>query len=72
MHKPLMSLLKAIDGEMESYGPRREDIRKLAFLVGPRARTAPESKSYDQTVLRRLSTMSAHPILLNGGGPGGM
>ena len=72
MHNPLMSLLKAIDGEMESYGPRRGDIRKLAFLVGPRAQTAPDRSPMTKQCLRRLSTLSAHPILLNGGGPGGM
>ena len=69
MPKPLMSLLK---GGAESYGPRREDTRKLAFLVGPRAQTEIKATPYDQTVLRRLSTMVGQPILLNGGGPGGM
>jgi len=61
-----MSLLKAMDGEVASYGRVREDRRKLIFLVGPRAQTSIQSSPYDQVVLRRLSTMVGQPILLNG------
>ena len=65
MHKPLMSLLKASDDE--SLAPKREDIRKLAFLVGPRAHNGTNSTAYDETVLRKLSMMVGQPILPNGG-----
>ena len=64
MHKPLMSLLRA--GDAESLAPKREDIRKLAFVVGPRVQTSIES-TYDHTMLRKLSTMVGQPILPNGG-----
>lgn len=66
MDMPLMSQLKAMDGEVSTYGRRREDRRKLTFLVGPRAQTSIQSAAYDQAVLRRLSTMVGQPILLNG------
>jgi hypothetical protein len=68
MDRPLMSLLKAMDGEVEFYGRRREDRRKFIFLVGPRAQNVIDPPAYDQAVLRRLSTaMVGQPILLNKG-----
>lgn len=65
MHKPLMALLKTSDDEF--LAPRREDIRKFTFVVGPRAQARTTPTSYDKAVLRKLSTMTAQPILLNRG-----
>jgi hypothetical protein len=66
MDTPLMSQLKAMDGEVSTYGRMREDRRKLIFMVGPRAQTSIESAPYDRAVLRRLSRMAGQPIFLNG------